>query len=229
MPYFKLYTVFHQVPKSWDYVRDDVNVPFVVGPNGANGPFETDWGELHATYASERCQFEIWRRIEEGFGEVPKYLGFQSYRRRFRAPLPVPPFPFDVAIAQRMHFGEGWKMNEGFCSCHPAEAWKILEEGLMVLTGSLVGVDSNFLAPFCHWIIRLDHFNSFMQFWWQLCQYIEPRVAVPREGYQSRLFSFLSDRIFTIWLHRNPTLRVIDLPYDFLPHGLSSRNDCTAV
>ncbi len=225
----RIYTVYHEVPTVNDLPpNDSVNVPFVVGPAGRGcRPEHRDEGVLPATFAGMRCQHDVWTCYDK-HAPLPDYLGFQSYRRRFVA---VPAVNFDIAIMSRMFF-RGKTIGEQYVSCHRAQDWKDLV-GVLSAMGDVTGVDNLWLAPCCHWVIRRDLFVDFMHFWWVICARLLTIIEVPTEGYQTRLFDFLSDRIFTIWLVRlqlnNPKINVIDIPIEFLPHGIGPRNEMTAV
>jgi hypothetical protein len=62
-------------------------------------------------------------------------------------------------------------------------------------------------------VARTELFERYLSFWWDLIQRIERRVLIPDAGYQSRAMSFLSERIFSLWLKRERAkLKVLEVP-----------------
>jgi hypothetical protein len=65
-------------------------------------------------------------------------------------------------------------------------------------------------------VMRTDEFNDYMSFWHETIQEFARLVKPQPDGYQSRLYGFLSERIFTLYLYQlrmeRPGLKVLEVP-----------------
>ncbi len=65
-------------------------------------------------------------------------------------------------------------------------------------------------------VARSDLFDEYMTLWSRIVEHARPLIA-PSE----RVFGYLSERLFTAWLHRlrceRPRLRIVTLPVLFCP------------
>jgi hypothetical protein len=76
-----------------------------------------------------------------------------------------------------------------------------------------------FLTAFHSFIMRWELFERHMQDYWEIIQEAEGLICLPPSGDERRAFGFLTERWFTVWLHRlrcrEPQLRVLTLPVLF--------------
>lgn len=66
------------------------------------------------------------------------------------------------------------------------------------------------------YVMRAALFDEYMTFWWQIVEAVRQRLAIPDDPHQMRVFGFMSERLFTIFLLQKmidcPELRVQQVP-----------------
>jgi len=200
-------------------------------------------GLLHPSYAEMRCHFDVWTN----WPRERWWAGFHHYRRAFLFPTVSTelvrevmrwPLASHFEVSQARFFehlaspetdlmmyadvvcrvpemcGVG-NLNWG---CRPQD-WEIFAEAIRDQ-----GYDLSipyFLA--CNmFLMKWGLFDRYMQDWRRVFTEVEGSISPPDPpDYQHRVFGFLSERFFTLWLHRerctNPSLRVLFLPVLFCP------------
>lgn len=67
------------------------------------------------------------------------------------------------------------------------------------------------------YIMRAELFDEYMSFWREAMLEVERVVKPHADPYQSRVYGFLSERLFTLFLYQlrveQPLLHVAELPY----------------
>lgn len=130
---------------------------------------------------------------------------------------------YDIVVPRALHPPEE-SLREQYAKWHNARDWDALLTALS-RTGRFDHIakppasDMRELSPYCLYIMRWSLFDDYMSFWHQLCASLEPLVEIPDHPFQFRTFSFLAERIFTIWLYHVrmefPELRVLETPIVF--------------
>jgi len=116
-----------------------------------------------------------------------------------------------------------WKFSIGdqYRSIHVPQDWDTLMQ--IWAKHSRFRSKPNYLNPelqafySCNmFVMRAAVFNDYMSFWWELIQEFAKAVKPHADSYQSRLYGFVSERIFTLYLYQlrmeRPDLRLLELP-----------------
>ena len=65
-------------------------------------------------------------------------------------------------------------------------------------------------------VMRASEFDAYMTFWHEAMQAFAARVKPHADPYQSRVYGFLAERIFSLYLYQirmeRPDLRVLEVP-----------------
>lgn len=127
---------------------------------------------------------------------------------------------FDLIVPRPLRFG-GATLRTQYGRTHASGDWNALEHALARIarfrdSAGTRAVDLRALYACNIYIMRAEIFGDYMQFWHEVTQRLEKTLVISQDPYQSRVFGFLSERIFTIYLHHlrleRPTLRVLELP-----------------
>jgi hypothetical protein len=105
---------------------------------------------------------------------------------------------------------------------HSSEDW----DALMLAVGghsffnnraSFLAADLNIFYNCNMYIMRASEFDAYMSFWLEAMLALEQVVKPGNDVYQSRVFGFLSERLFTLYLYQlrmeRPALRLAELAY----------------
>lgn len=75
-------------------------------------------------------------------------------------------------------------------------------------------------------VMRAEEFETYMAFWYEAIEEFAHLVKPHGDAYQSRVYGFLSERIFTLYLYQarmeRPALRVLEVPKIVGPQRLSA-------
>jgi hypothetical protein len=116
-----------------------------------------------------------------------------------------------------------WKFNLGeqYRSLHVPEDWDKL---MQVIAGnSRFRSKPNFLHPDIQafyscsmFVMRASEFHDYMTFWRETMQAFAVLVKPHADKYQSRIYGFLAERVFSLYLYQlrmeRPDLRVLEVP-----------------
>lgn len=177
------------------------------------------------TLAEMRAHYWIWKT-----GEKTPRVGFQHYRRyldlrntdhratiEVKDPQPQLEIPawtedFDVIVPRAWQMDRNLTVGEQFCEAHGTQAWN----ELMALVPDFKRFANRTSYHVCNiFLTRWEIFAEYMDFWYSISLSLLRTVAVPEEGYQSRLFAFLSERIWSFWLEREAErnkLKICEVP-----------------
>jgi hypothetical protein len=110
-----------------------------------------------------------------------------------------------------------WSMRDQFRTVHGAEPWDVL----MSLLPENYEVERAPFHPANLYAMRRSVFEGYMDFWMSRMERFSRACPTPDDVYQSRLYGFVSERLFSLWLHNRrraePALRVGLLPHVFCP------------
>ena len=172
------------------------------------------------------------------------YVGFQQYRRAFwfgeasgmATTLPIGSesglflgveFGFDLSNIRKiiadtdMIVPRRWpalpNIGEDYCRTQLRSDWNML---VSMLDGAppmgQLARSLDYLHPCNMFVMRVELFREYMDWWWSGMSKLAERITPPAEGYRSRTFGFMSERLFTIWLawlrRDRPELRILELP-----------------
>ena len=116
----------------------------------------------------------------------------------------------------------GWSVAEQFKQAHPPEYWPELVRAMRELPywrthPRHVDFNQRGFYPCNMFVMSRAEFANYMDFWWQVMQVFSARVQPPRENYQARLYGFLAERIFSLYLPQrraeNSHLKVVEIPH----------------
>jgi hypothetical protein len=129
---------------------------------------------------------------------------------------------FDIIIPRP------WAINgtlgSQYAGAHSADDWHHL---LAILRNhpwlddvhSHLDLELPHLIPCNIFIMRATLFHDYMEFWYDIVEKLETVITPSPDPYQSRVIAFLSERIYTIYLHhlrlKKPRLKIVELPYLF--------------
>jgi hypothetical protein len=240
----KIYTVHHFVPQ-W-YLATDVFVPMVVGdaantpelPADIQTDAEVPRLEGHS-YAEMRAHYWVWQHMPEGVD----YIGFQHYRRTFADPAsamrnaPELHGTVEHFVRRELSLVTSWirrwtvladivvprpvpaqpHLGADYARSHSEADWQVLLDALPPVCRALAASEViDYIYRANMFVMRLDLFEEYMTWWHAVMSRIAARITPPAEGYQSRTFGFMSERLFTLWLfqqrHEHPECRIIELP-----------------
>lgn len=188
--------------------------------------------------AEMRCHYWVWKHLPDAVD----YVGFQHYRRAFVSALSGGGYA--ELRADREYFmrrGPGLTASwlRGLldhCDIIVPRKWPAepdlgtdygrshSEADWQVLLGSLPAVHQvlniagaiGYIYRANMFVMRRDLFNEYMGWWDPIMTKVAATITPPAEGYQSRTFGFMSERLFTMWVTmqrvERPELRIIELP-----------------
>ena len=116
-----------------------------------------------------------------------------------------------------------WKFSiaDQYRSLHVPEDWDTLMQIIAKhsrFRGKSNFLDGNLQAFYgCNmYVMRASEFDDYMSFWHETIQEFAHLVKPHADQYQSRLYGFLAERIFTLYLYQlrmeRPGLRVLEVP-----------------
>ena len=116
-----------------------------------------------------------------------------------------------------------WKFSVAaqYKSLHVPEDWGTLMQVLAKHSyfrnrQSFLDVDLQAFYGCNMYVMRAEEFDAYMTFWHETIQEFAQLVKPHADAYQSRLYGFLSERIFTLYLYQlrmeRPALRVLEVP-----------------
>lgn len=115
-----------------------------------------------------------------------------------------------------------WGIADQFKQAHPPEYWPELVRAMRELPywrthQRHVDFAQRGFYPCNMFIMSRVEFSNYMDFWWQVMQAFGSRVRPPRENYQARLYGFLAERIFSLYLPQRRAelsrLKVAEIPH----------------
>lgn len=128
---------------------------------------------------------------------------------------------FDIIVPRSFHLGS---MKQQYAACHNSHDWDLLID---ILTDHArfsdikihLDFDLPHLVPCNMYIMRSSLFVEYISFWFDIMERLRPTIEISDNPYQSRVYAFLSERLFTIYLHhlqiQKPNLRIGELPFLF--------------
>ena len=169
----------------------------------------TDFGWLAA---------ETNRRYAEQYTRVPADL-FLSYRQALAAIQDWSTWLPDLMLPRPLDLREGGgNLGGQYRMAHRTSDWRAFEDAAKA---EGLDLDLPFLHCFNMFVARADLFEEYMALWWRVMGAVAERIVLPTHGYQSRVFGFLSERLFTAWQHRlrcrAPRLRIETAPVLYCP------------
>ncbi|HMJ42559.1 MAG TPA: DUF4422 domain-containing protein [Pseudolabrys sp.] len=125
-----------------------------------------------------------------------------------------------------------WKFSVAaqYKSLHVPEDWGTLMQVLSKHSyfrnrQSFLDVDIQAFYGCNMYVMRAEEFDAYMAFWHETIQEFAHLVKPHADAYQSRIYGFLSERIFTLYLYQlrmeRPNLRVLEVPKIVGPQRLA--------
>jgi hypothetical protein len=118
----------------------------------------------------------------------------------------------------------GGSLGSQYGQAHSAEHWQKLVKVLgdhawFEQVRAHLDLELPYLVPCNMFIMRSSLFREYMSFWYEVIEKVERMIKPSEDLYQNRVVAFLSERLFTVYLHhlriQKPTLRIAELPYLF--------------
>lgn len=222
-----LFSVNYENPRRAAQPEGGLARSFVAGVSDRSGDNIAD----RPGYADARAMYYAWKNL--AFDVV----GFHGYRRHinFRGDtagwtrVSLPHFRLyqewlagwdgsgirsllrehDVIVTTPYRFGAGEDLTSDFRRSRSARDWTALQD--------VMGGGFDFHLPYVHnmfFVTSAPLFREYMSFWWGICEKLEPLVTsedATDPSYKARAMAFLSERIFSLWLHRSG-VSYIELP-----------------
>lgn len=121
---------------------------------------------------------------------------------------------FDVLTSKPEIYG--YPLGSQYCACHRAEDWSIFMEVMRAEGFNDQELSVGYLHPSNIWIMKWELFDEYMDLYWRVFAKLTQLITPPDHPYQNRVFGFLLERFFTIWLGRKHE-QVPDLKVKLLP------------
>lgn len=148
--------------------------------------------------------------------EIPG-LGFIEYTMEL-ADKPASAFDwineFDCITSRPEIYG--YPLGNQYCAVHRPQDWEVFiatmrEDGF---------TDAELTIPYLHpsniWIMKWNMFEEYMDCYWRVFNKLTERITPSLDAYQGRVFGFLLERFFSVWLsrykERNPEVNIKLLP-----------------
>jgi len=193
--------------------------------------------ERHS-YAEMRAHYWVWKHPPG-----VDYIGFQHYRRSFvsrasgrSAEIRASAETYrsrDLPTLTRWIAGlldecdiivpRKWPalpdLGADYAGSHSAADWQVLLGAVDATIGSspdlAQGIDYVYRCNM--FVMRADLFDAYMNWWDAIMTKVAAAITPPAEGYQSRTFGFMSERLFTMWMAHLPRwvsspVRIMELP-----------------
>jgi hypothetical protein len=242
----KVYTVHHAVPQWYMADDTFVPFIVGEAGEGPLDPvFQTDREPPtltdHHSLAEMRCHYWVWQHLPPTAHGGGNYVGFQHYRRAFAGEMSagrVAEFRVSAADWLRRepgltaHWFNGtlnhadiivprkWPaapdLGTDYARSHSAEDWQTLLHALPSPELTTLAAQIDFIHRANMFVMRVDLFNEYMTWWDMIMTRVMLAIIPPADGYQSRTFGFMSERLFTMWVtqlrHQRPQLRILELP-----------------
>lgn len=95
--------------------------------------------------------------------------------------------------------GFGWNIEEQFLTYHSANDWMMFQAALEAIGFPVTDVNQFYSANM--YILRWDEFDRYMRLWYQVMVYLLRWIKPQRGTGQERIFGFLSERLWSLWVH----------------------------
>jgi hypothetical protein len=229
----RILTAYHFQPKPEEVVENDVYRPLVLpvrDPLGPRDPVmeENSFAEMRAHHwAQINWESGI---THYGFQHYRRWFlldPFRLGRARFAIGV-MPRHTFDAILAtlrrmprERQEALTAWvqrfdivtaapvkpepDLATQFIECCGAGPWRALMDALDTINWDGPR-NAGVFWPANMFIIRSDPFSLYMTFWREVMRLLSPVLEPERGTYQERIFGFLSERLWTLWLlHKSRT------------------------
>ncbi len=230
----RILTAYHFQPKPEELVENQVYRPMVLpvrDPLTARDPVMAE-----NSFAEMRAHHWVQLNWESGI----THYGFQHYRRWFfpeiYGDLPyafniVPKAVFDSMLAElramaipQQEILAAWveqfdivtvrphktDLGAHFMASHGISQWQALMDALDTIKWDGPR-DASVLYPANMFIIRSEFFARYMIFWRVVMDLLSLAIKPERGTYQERMFGFLSERLWTLWLLHEKRIREVAL------------------
>jgi hypothetical protein len=143
---------------------------------------------------------------------------------------------FDVIVPCKQILPD--TMGEKYAKWHFLEDWQSLIQTLQRhrrfnKLDRHLNFEIPYIIPCNMFLMRTSIFQDYMEFWDDVMTALEGLVEVKRDPYQARVFGFLSERLFTIYMHHlrieRPMLCVAELPYLVYEPGIPPLSSAEAM
>lgn len=109
-------------------------------------------------------------------------------------------------------------LADHYCADHRASDWEMFVD--VLASENLNPAPLPYLTALNSFAMSAQLFDEYMELWWRVMSVLRRSICLPRVGdYQRRSLAFLSERLFTVWLHRlrieRLELRIITMPVLF--------------
>jgi uncharacterized protein DUF4422 len=226
----RILTVYHFEPRPEDVVENLMYRPLVLpvrGPLAARDPVmsENSYAEMRAHH---------WAQLNWESGIT--HYGFQHYRRLFALePKGRPRFPLNLVsrdtfaqilarlralpanqqevlsawvaqfdIATAMPFAGS--LGDQFIKWHGIGPWRALIDALDTIEWEGPR-DARIFYPANMFIIRAELFERYMTFWRAVMALLSRTIEPEHGTRQERIFGFISERLWTLWLEHEKRIR----------------------
>lgn len=96
----------------------------------------------------------------------------------------------------------GYPLGNQYCAVHRPPDWEVFINTMKKEGFSEDELSLHYLHPSNIWIMKWGLFEEYMDCYWRVFNKLVERITPPESGYQSRVFGFLLERFFTIWIGR---------------------------
>ena len=228
----KIFTAYHFLPTQ--YRADDLYTPVIMGDAAraispatlGHGNFlsdpDNDEISRENSYAENRVRWYAYKHQARNYA----WLGFEQYRRgidfgtRTNAEIAELAMSHDIITCTPLSGAHNTNRGQ-YKACHIPAHWDVFEHLLETLplpiNRNIPWAYTSTLIPHAMGTMQTEEFLRYMEQWKIIFSAFAKIVSPPDDPYQRRVYAFLSERFFSLYIYRllaeRPRARVMWLSY----------------
>ena len=235
----KIFVATHKKFELPDGIDKNIYIPAQVGIGNDLGYFRENnldnIASKNANFSELTLLYYIWKNIDEDIIGLVHYRRYLYKKHKFKKVgffyIPCRRFykllnrkdiesllkKYDIILPRINHISEDKNIREQYGRTHHIEDWNIIKDILSEkypdYISSFEKVENGTVFWGCNmFIARKDTISPYFEWLFDILFEAEKRVNISNyDDYQKRIFGFLSERLFTVWLiHNSKNLKLYD-------------------